>query len=94
MKKVFLSIAGLVLSATQLGAGQIIIETNDNVMFIRCIDNYGLAQCEMIFESNNEYYDCIAFDSDGRPRATGIGTGGSVTFQELDAALVADVQCR
>ena len=94
MERISVLIAGLVLSATPLVAEQITIETNDNVMFIRCVDQFGFAQCEMIFEFNDEYYDCIAFDADGKPLATGTGQGGSVTFPELDASLVADVKCR
>ncbi len=80
MERVYLVIAGLVLSATPIAAEQITIETNDNVMFIRCVDQFGFAQCEMIFESNDELYDCIAFNADGKPLATGTGNGGSVMF--------------
>lgn len=94
MERTIALIAGMVLSAPPLAAEQITIETNDNVMFIRCVDQFGFAQCEMIFESNDEYYDCIAFDAGGKPLATGTGNGGSVMFSELDAALVADVKCR
>lgn len=94
MERIYVLIAGLVLSATPVAAEQITIETNDNAMFIRCVDQYGFAQCEMIFESKDEYYDCIAFDGDGKPLATGTGQGGSVIFAELDATLVADVKCR
>jgi hypothetical protein len=94
MDRAILLIVGLVLSGTQLDAKQLIIETDESALLIRCIDQFGFAKCEMIFESKDKFYECIAFDTDRKPIATGVGSGGSVMFAELDAAIVADVKCR
>ena len=87
-------VSGLTFAATQVSSEQITIETNDGVHLIRCIDQFGFARCEMIFESEAEYCNCIAFDADGAPLATSIGSGSFVRFADLDASLVADVRCR
>ena len=84
-----------VFLATHAFSEQITIETDDGVHLIRCIKAGGTyAQCEMVFESADEYYDCIAFDPNGKPIATGIGNGGKVNFKDLDYTLIADVKCR
>lgn len=70
------------------------IEFDDSALFIRCIDMYGSAQCDMVFEDSSKYYNCIAINAEGKPIATGIGNGGSVTFPALETAVVADVKCR
>ena len=81
-------------TATQAAAETVEIEMNGSAALIRCYDTVGHAECEMVFESADEIYTCIAFDVDAKPIATGLGNGGSVIFQDLDHTLIADVKCR
>jgi hypothetical protein len=80
--------------ANPILAETITIEADDGADFIRCVDMFGIASCEMIFESVDKYYNCIAIDATGSPIATGVGSGSSVLFQDLDHTRVADVKCR
>ena len=84
----------ILFSAPPAIAGTLSIEVDDSALFIRCVDMFGSAQCDMVLEDGNKYYDCIAINAEGKPIATGIGNGGNVTFPALDAAVVTDVKCR
>lgn len=86
--------ASIFVFASSVSAGTLSIEVDDSALFIRCVDMFGSAQCDMVFEDNAKYYDCIAITAEGKPIATGIGNGGNVTFPALDAAAVTDVKCR
>ena len=81
-------------TATQASAETVEIEMDGSATLIRCLDIVGHAECEMVFESADKIYNCIAFDVDAKPIATGLGNGGSVLFKDLDHTLIADVKCR
>lgn len=86
--------ASIFVFASSVSAGTLSIEVDDSALFIRCVDMFGSAQCDMVFEDSSKYYNCIAINAEGKPIATGIGNGGSVTFPALETAVVADVKCR
>lgn len=65
------------------------------VKLIRCTDAMGTAICEVLSPSADNMVSCVAMDKEGKPIARGVGaSGGGVMFSELDAALIAGLDCQ
>lgn len=85
----------LSLIATHATAETITLEMEDGVLFLRCTDMFGVANCEVILPDVDAMYSCIAFDGSGKPIAQVPTFGdGMALFPELDAELVSTIKCR
>ena len=66
-----------------------------DVKLIRCTDAMGTAICEVLSPSADNMVSCVAMDKEGKPIARGVGaSGGGGMFSELDAALIAGLDCQ
>lgn len=85
----------LVLAPVLAVAEPLVFEADDGARFIRCTDLFGTASCEVLLDAGAPYYECVALDASGDPLAAATAMVGiPVTFNQLDAALVAEVVCR
>jgi hypothetical protein len=94
MKTIITAVLATALSTSMLLAAPFTIQTDDEVLFIRCTDMFGTASCEAIFPDLDEVYRCIALDVEGKPLAVTAAIGGSLMYADLNASLVADIKCR
>lgn len=90
-------VLGVLVLASGAQAETITFEADGEARFIRCVDMFGTASCEMIFPSDrpDTYYACVALDPADQPLASTTGMPGvGVLFQDLDAKLVDRVVCQ
>ena len=94
VKTLITAVMATTLTASLALAAPFTIQTDDDVLFLRCTDMYGVANCEAIFPTLDEVYRCIAFDVAGKSLAVASAIGGMLVYPDLDASLIADVKCR
>ena len=76
-------------------AENLTFQSDDSVLIVRGIDNYGIATFEFIGAAG-QIYQCIALDSDGNPLAvsTAMADVGQILFTDLEVTTVEKVTCR
>jgi hypothetical protein len=92
--------AVLALAGGQAGAETITFEADGEVVFIRCVDSFTTASCEMIFPpgTSPNAYLCLALDNAGQAiaavAAPGFVAPSGVRFPSMPIAQIASVRCR
>ena len=95
MKTLLTAVMATALSTSMATAAPFTIETDDNVLFIRCTDNLGgTVFCEVIFPDLEVIYSCIALDAEDKPLAVTAAISGMLMYPNLSASLIADIKCR
>ena len=83
------------LAGTQVVADRIIFQSDDDIMVIRIDQRLDDTLVELLANDDGSIL-CIAVDEADQPLATttGYAQQGSVSFRNLDAEGVTEVQCR
>lgn len=83
----------LLAGATQ--AETITFEADSEARFVRCVEFFGDASCELIMPQGQELYTCVALDGSNEPLGVAqIFSGLPAIYTDLEADLIDRVACQ